>query len=296
MKKTRSEIKSKKESPRLWEKTLSIIQNISDMTIFESGWETNTPGRVVGPCVRDYYLLHFIFNGKGYYVVDGQEHVVDKNSVFVISPNVNIKYYADSDDPWKYFWIGFNSTQCKDLMESCGFTEGIYVLPFADIGLVKRAMKKLDTLRSDPIAYDYFIHGCLYEILGCLLHTSQKPEEFFKTDTYVKKAKKYIENNFSKKITVNDMANHVGLERSYFSRVFKGKAKISPQQYLIEVRLNHSATLLTQTNLPLNQIALRCAFNDYSHFYKYFYKRYCQSPKVFRERYKRQDKMKNDVK
>ena len=184
------------EKIKRWEKIFPIIQNISDMTIFESGWENDSYGNTFGPCTREYYLLHFITEGKGFYIIDGKEYEIEKGQVFLIPPNISTKYYADNDNPWKYLWIGFNSTQCKDLMEACGFLDGVYVLPFNKMHIIKHAKKELSALMGDQIAYDYFVHGCLYEIFGYLFHASHNSKSLIKNDTYIQKAKKFIENNF----------------------------------------------------------------------------------------------------
>ncbi|MBQ3047301.1 MAG: AraC family transcriptional regulator [Clostridia bacterium] len=277
--------KRKKQSilPTVVEKNFPSIPNLSDMTIYESGWENNAPGKSFGPYVRDYYLLHFVLEGKGTYIIDGKELAVKSNQVFLIPPNVTTTYFAHSEDPWKYFWIGFNANQCKDLMESCGFYDGIYILPFTDMPIVKQQIKKLYSIKTDMIAYDYFAHGALYELLGCLLHNSQKDFLPLKNDIYVINAKNYIENHFDEKITITDIARHVGLDRSYFSRFFKLKTKVSPQTYLIDTRLKHALLLISQTNLSFSEISQKCAFNDYSHFYKSFQKKYVRTPKQMRD-------------
>ncbi len=268
--------------PTTVEKNFSSVPTLSDVTIYESGWETNTPKKGFGPYVRDYYLLHFVLEGKGTYTIGDKTFTVHKNQVFLIPPKRSTTYVADEAEPWTYFWIGFNSVQCKALMEACGFSENNYVLPFADTNWVKRQIRKLYSLKAYPIAYDYSIHGCLYELLGDILYASQKNHLSIKNNAYVFNAKSFIETHFTENISVGDIAKHVGLNRSYFSRIFKTATDVTPQEYLMDTRLTHALLLLSQTKLPLGEISLKCAFNDYSHFYKAFAKKYGLSPGAYR--------------
>ena len=282
MKNFRTAIKSKYNLPTTVEKTFSGIPTLSGITIFESGWENNTPGKSFGPYVREYYLLHFVLEGKGTYEIHGKKHTIKKNQVFLIPPDVKTTYTADGKDPWKYFWIGFNANQCDNLLEACGFDGTKYVVPFSDMLLINRAIKKLYTVKTNLVAYDYFIHGCLYELLGCMLHNAKKEYSSMDDNAHVVTAKNFIEGHFTEPITISDVAKHVGLDRSYFSRIFKESTKVSPQEYLMDTRLKQALILVSQTSLPLSQIALKCAFNDYSHFYKAFSKKYGQTPGSFR--------------
>ena len=63
-----------------------------------------------GPCVRNNYLLHYVFSGKGIFQTENNTYHLHKGQMFLISPNQLTYYKADDSDPWLYRWIEFNGS------------------------------------------------------------------------------------------------------------------------------------------------------------------------------------------
>jgi len=97
------------------------------------------------------------------------------------------------------------------------------------------------------------------------------------------KAMDYIKRNYHKKITLKDVADHVNLSASYFSRLFKTEMAMTFTHYLNRVRIEQSKSLLLNERIPLVDIALHTGFEDQSYFTKVFRKHVGISPGKFRE-------------
>lgn len=97
-------------------------------------------------------------------------------------------------------------------------------------------------------------------------------------------AKGYILDHFSENISLQQVAQHCHVSPFHFSRIFKTIFRLSPHQYLTEVRLNHARMLLKTTNKPVTDIAFNCGFNSIEHFATSFRQRYKKSPSGFRMR------------
>jgi len=86
------------------------------------------------------------------------------------------------------------------------------------------------------------------------------------------KAVSFIKNNFhNKNISLNDVANEIGLSTSYFSKLFKEELGLSYIDYLNKVRIDASKELLKR-DYSLAEIAQRVGFSDQSYFSKVFKK------------------------
>ena len=83
----------------------------------------------------------------------------------------------------------------------------------------------------------------------------------------------YINKNFSKQLTLSDLANYACISESYLVRLFKAQYSITPIDYLIQCRLNYSKDLLVNTNLSVSEIATLCGYNN-STFYGTQFKRF----------------------
>ncbi|MBQ5326046.1 MAG: helix-turn-helix transcriptional regulator, partial [Oscillospiraceae bacterium] len=90
--------------------------------------------------------------------------------------------------------------------------------------------------------------------------------------SYVIEAIKYIQFNYSTDISVDDIANAVGISRSHLYRVFVANLEQSPIDYLTEYRINEACNLIKNTNLSISQIAVSVGFFDQFYFSRVFKK------------------------
>lgn len=103
-----------------------------------------------------------------------------------------------------------------------------------------------------------------------------------KNSEIIKKAIKYISKNYANDLTLELVANHVHLNPTYFSTLFKQSTGSSFKEYLNMVRVEESKRLLANTDYALIDIAIATGFEDQSYFTKVF-KRYTGlTPKQFR--------------
>jgi len=94
---------------------------------------------------------------------------------------------------------------------------------------------------------------------------------------------KYIQENSSKPITINELAANVSLSPSYFLKMFKKATNTTPAEYIISIRFSKAKQLLAESNLTMANIATLCGFNDASYFSYYFKKGFGITPSVYRE-------------
>lgn len=103
-----------------------------------------------------------------------------------------------------------------------------------------------------------------------------------KNSEIIKKAIRYISQNYANALTLDIVANQVHLNPTYFSTLFKQSTGSSFKEYLNMVRVEESKRLLSNTDYSLIDIAIATGFEDQSYFTKVF-KRYTGlTPKQFR--------------
>ncbi|WP_235338446.1 helix-turn-helix transcriptional regulator [Paenibacillus wulumuqiensis] len=103
--------------------------------------------------------------------------------------------------------------------------------------------------------------------------------------------KDFIEMNFSQKITVEDIAHFIGLNRSYLCSLFTKTTKGSIQDYLIRYRMEMAAKMLVNTDLTIGNIARSVGYADPLLFSKIFKRIKGMSPKAYRSESLLQGKM-----
>jgi len=93
----------------------------------------------------------------------------------------------------------------------------------------------------------------------------------------------YIEEHYTDKILLSDIANHEHLTLTYLSHFFKEQFHMSFQEYLTKLRCEKARSLILMTDLSLFDISISCGFSDPKYFKNGFRKQYGCSPKEYRE-------------
>jgi len=99
----------------------------------------------------------------------------------------------------------------------------------------------------------------------------------------VYKVMEYTRSNYSNKLSLDDLARHVFLSKSYLSTVFKGETGMGISAYINKVRIDKSNALLTGTRLSISEIAQMCGFEDQSYFTRVYKRQTGMSPKKYRD-------------
>ena len=252
------------------------------------GVERCLPEKSYGPTVRKDYHVHFVLHGKGYLQTGGKTYTVQRGQIFATLPGAEVYYYADPTDPWYYTWASFSGTKADYYMEKAGITlEHPIRDSFAEPEEFLSLTEKILDHHQLTIGNELLRTSALYEIVSLLVTSyagQQKTGHHYDypQDAYVNTALEYIHHNFSY-IQVTDVADYLGISRSYLMRIFKNKLHISPKEYLMNYRLSEASKLLRSTNLTVKEIAKRVGYTNQFSFSESFKSIYGASPKHYRE-------------
>lgn len=89
-------------------------------------------------------------------------------------------------------------------------------------------------------------------------------------DCVIAKAKSYIEENYNDYISLEDIAAHVYLNKSYFSVFFKNKVGLTYREYLRNHRIQKAIELIRNSDMKIYEIAQSVGYNDSAHFIRAF--------------------------
>ena len=92
----------------------------------------------------------------------------------------------------------------------------------------------------------------------------------------------YIQQNFTRKISLKEFGNQFHLSEKYISRYFKEHFHITISQYINHLRMEHARQLLQETTLPVTEVAMRCGYENVSYFIRRFKKMYGNPPLKYR--------------
>ncbi|MDD3173768.1 MAG: response regulator [Herbinix sp.] len=107
------------------------------------------------------------------------------------------------------------------------------------------------------------------------------------TELLIKKAVQYINDNFDKKISLEDIAGYVGISKYYFSVLFKKEKNITFSSYLNSVRIDKAKQLLKNPRITINDVVYEVGFNDSQYFSKTFKKYVGMTVTEYRSKYEK---------
>lgn len=266
----------------------NIKKQTNDLFLVHCGHQQCTPEYTYNHKIPNEYHLHFVLNGKGTLTVDGKLYLIKKEDIFVIPKGVNFDYRADKDDPWEYIWVTFDGLMAADYLRYAGLSVDhpttLSSIPTSSyIPQIKKILDANALTLVNEIKRVTYLFDLLSTLIEAQNSSNHKKNQYdYSSETYVDHALQFINFNY-KKIKVNDIAVHIGINRSYLTSIFKKELQVSPQEYLISYRLNKAAELIKTTNLPMKEISEQVGYSDAMTFSKMFKHTYGVSPKNFRD-------------
>ena len=138
------------------------------ITILDCGYHETLHGHYSAQKVVDHFVLHIIVSGKGTYQLREQTYHLQKNDCFVLFPHVPICYQSDPQDPWVYYWVGFDGRDALEIMQLCNITYQIPILHYESTIELANIIKPLVDLNTASISDSYFALGQFYSLCSRL--------------------------------------------------------------------------------------------------------------------------------
>lgn len=254
------------------------------------------------------YVLIYCVDGRGYYVIDGERHEVNKNQYFILPAWKTHEYGASEGGWWSIYWVHFRGA-CAHV-----YAEGASIPQTINIAVNSRISDRIDifeeiltTLTPDPYASsggrEYslgiedmrYASSLLHHFLASMRYLGQfrrakaplsmrKGNEDRAIDI-VEQAIHYMRENIENRITLSDVLQYIGYSQSHFSALFKKKTGQSPLFYFNRMKVEYACRLLKTTDLKVNQICYKVGIDDPLYFSRMFSKIVGMSPTKYKESY-----------
>ena len=258
-----------------------------DLFVTTCGIQNCFPGHFFGPGQRDEYILHFICGGKGIFEVNGKTYHLRGGDFFLICPNTEVHYEADKDQPWDYIWVGFSGIKAAAYLNYAGLDQKHVIGQYSNTSYMLSYIQQMILARSGNPSNELKRTAALQQILAALIEEyslfSAETEDSVNTQqNYLDYALAYMDEHLSEQIHINDIANRIGIDRSYLTNIFKRTLGLSPQEYLLQYRMNRACTLLQKPDLKISAIARAVGYENALSFSKIFRKYKGMSPSSYR--------------
>lgn len=220
-----------------------------------------------------------LYNSDCEMIINGIEYKVGRGSIVLTRPGderVNYSFYTcdavhfTTQDP-----------ALKEFIEKIPIVINVYDYDY-HYGFFKRIYKHYSSV--DEVDLKFYITSDILYYLCFLRHESNGLNSlngYISPSLY--KCVNYIKNNYSEKISLDDVAGKSNVSVSYMHKLFKKTFNKTPLEYLTEIRIQKAKYLLIATNMKISDISEKTGFESSTNFYITFKAKVGMSPSSFRK-------------
>ena len=247
------------------------------------------------PCVPAVYepTVVAILSGTKEAVLDGEHHVYGNDKYLLCPMTLPVEAgtpQASEADPLLGIVITLDPRMMRELtmeIEAAaggnrqfrGEAPSALVLAAWDAGFTQ-ALLRLLALLDNPVDLEVLGSGRMHELCYAVLkgEAGAAARRAFGVGNEIARTIEYLSNHLNEQITIEDMADHVGMSRAVFHRRFKDATTMSPIQFVKSMRLNSAAMKIAEGK-TVSEAAWDVGYQSSSQFSREFKRMYGQSPR-----------------
>ncbi len=274
-----------------WEKImdinkLNLINNL-DLKLYYCGTQDCNPNHSWGPAIKEHFKIHYIHKGKGIFRLGNETYHLKEGQGFLISPNVIAYYKADDKEPWSYSWCAFDGISAEGYLKRANLTNSNPVFEYTKDDNINKCFEEMMQSINAEKSSDLRLQSLVYLFLATIIDEAVLDQSYKESKTnknmYINKAIDFIQVNYSRKISVLELAKFIGLDRKYISKLFKDIVGVTIQDYLISFRINKAKEMMKDKQLSIGDISRSVGYDNPLIFSKIFKKVNGMAPSKYRD-------------
>ncbi len=247
------------------------------------------------PCVPAVYepTVVAILSGTKEAVLDGEHHMYDSDKYLLCPMTLPVEAgtpRATKADPLLGVVITLNRRMMRELTLEIETAAGVIrqaragaqsalALAAWDDGFTQALLRLLELL-DHPVDLEVLGQGRLRELSYSVLtgEAGAAARRAFGVGNEIARTIEYLSTHLNEQVTIDDMAEHVGMSRAVFHRRFKEATTLSPIQFVKSMRLNNAAMKIAEGK-TVSEAAWDVGYQSSSQFSREFRRMYGQSPR-----------------
>lgn len=246
----------------------------------------------------------YVLSGSARYVVDFKEYIIGEGDILIIPPSSlhSFEQYAGEEFDAATIIFGQNMVN-NSLIDICSskyimpiFNNEIYLPIYLKKGddvcrqISEYMLEAIQEHLTKAEAYELRIRIAFLNLIQFFYKNNMYTKRAgnistVKTSEQIKAVTNYIEENYSKKITLEMLAKFANISVYHLSHIFKKCTGQSPNEYLNHYRLTMAANKLVSEDMAILNIAIDCGYNNISYFNRAFKNKYGVTPKEYRKKH-----------
>ncbi len=223
-----------------------------------------------GRVLNEYQLL---YNPEGEGIFHSRtvkECRLHPGDMFLLFPGEWHSYHPLSNQGWESYWIGFKGQNIDDRVRA-GFlspTKPIYHVGFSD-SIVSLYRQAYDAAVEEAAYSQQLMAGIVNHLIGMMYSLERTNELKSRSQMHVdmiNRARLRIRESLESSLTIQEVAEEMGVSYSNFRKLFKEFTGLSPAVYQQDLRLQRAKELLSTTDMSIKEIAYQLNFESPDYF------------------------------
>lgn len=231
---------------------------------------------------KDYpsYQLVYTYEGCGILEYEGNRFELPPETGFWIDCRKPHRYYT-AGDRWYHSVLHFDGVTAQWLYEK-HYTGASPLFHPGNTGAYQQKIEKTVAAYQDVSLYrEYEVSNRLNDLL--LYLAKEKNQAILNVPDHIRSLQKYLEENYTNQMTLDEISRIVGISKYHMEREFKKYTSYSVTAYLIELRITNAKNLLDNTNLAVGVVSQLSGFSCYANFLRLFKQNTGKTPAEYRK-------------
>lgn len=231
-------------------------------------------------------VFFWVLEGECFLNIDSESYIIRPGQLAYL-PKGKMRAYTHISERFTMYEMAFSvTTNNENIMKMLNLTENNYVVDVPDIKQMSLLFESSHRkeLYKNPI---YDINWCANILNIIRIYAEEKQKTASHDNVVFKPVLQHMTKNINKNIKIEEMANLVYMQPTYFIRRFKKTYGLPPCAYFNRMKIYKAMGMLAGTDNSIESIALTVGIGDTSYFARLF-KKYCGvSPSKYREEFKK---------
>ncbi|MCC8070511.1 MAG: AraC family transcriptional regulator [Bacteroidales bacterium] len=237
----------------------------------------------------DQFVLIYCVGGAGWYRIGNTCYEVKTDDFFILPAGAPHAYGSNEGEPWTIYWVHFKGALAPPLARGLHMPHSVAPTTnsrnrdrlslFEEIFYTLKSGLSIDSLHFSMAMFHYFLASLQYvrEFRNATGDGKQRgPGDMAQAAIH------YMKENLERQLSITALAQYVGYTPGHFTTLFHRAIGHSPRAYFNMLKMQEACRMLEETDMKINQIALKLGYTDPFYFTRLFTKIMGMAPSDYR--------------
>jgi AraC-like DNA-binding protein len=232
-------------------------------------------------------LLAYCTKGEGIVLLAGEQVSVSGDQFFIVPVSETFKYYSVLNTKSRFLIARFDGQIAQRMNHEFSVVRNL--VPSVNNMVANREML-FDEIFNNLSKGFYnqnieYVNFCFGHLLATFIYANRTSDDLAdESSPAVRRAIHFLEKNFDKKLSLQEISREAGYSPTYFTTLFRKETNYAPLSYFSHLKVLKACEFLDYTRMKVKEISFQLGYSDPYYFTRDFKKKMGMSPRQYRNR------------